>query len=157
MHFCTVREIIFLVGGPWKSNVVLERPRKVLAKWLEFFVWNLFIPSILKRVRRRRVSWARSIDVTKNEEIMVLTCVFWWKWNNQQDRTGFEPMTSQTPGGRSILCYEELMEREAIYQVHILHASCILLGSAMSRSYCMMKERKVMNFLCFLIVVVVFL
>ena len=30
-------EIIFLVGGPWKSNVVLKSPRKVLAKWLQFF------------------------------------------------------------------------------------------------------------------------
>ena len=30
--------------------------------------------------------------------------------------TGFEPMTSKTPGGRSIhLSYEELMESEAIY------------------------------------------
>ena len=30
--------------------------------------------------------------------------------------TGFEPMTSQTPGERSIyLSYGELMEREAIY------------------------------------------
>ena len=34
MHFCTICEIIFLVGGPWKSNVVLE-------KWLQFFVWTV--------------------------------------------------------------------------------------------------------------------
>ena len=38
-------EIIFLVGGPWKSNVVLESPRKVLAKWLQFFCepWIILI------------------------------------------------------------------------------------------------------------------
>ena len=30
--------------------------------------------------------------------------------------TGFEPVTSQTPGGRSIhLSYEKLLESEAIY------------------------------------------
>ena len=58
-----------------------------------------FTLSILKRVQRRRVSWVRSIDVTKNEKNFVfLTCAFWWKWNNQQERTEFEPMTSQTPG-----------------------------------------------------------
>ena len=28
MHFCTICEIIFLVGGPWKSNVVLEKSLK---------------------------------------------------------------------------------------------------------------------------------
>ena len=49
--------------------------------------------------------------------------------------TGFEPITSQTPGGNSIhLSYGELMESKAIYWVHIRHASCTLLGSAMSMS-----------------------
>ena len=28
MHFCTICEIIFLVGSPWKSNVVLEKSLK---------------------------------------------------------------------------------------------------------------------------------
>ena len=25
MHLCTICEIIFLVGGPWKANVALEK------------------------------------------------------------------------------------------------------------------------------------
>ena len=28
VHFCTICEILFLVGGPWKSNVVLEKSLK---------------------------------------------------------------------------------------------------------------------------------
>ena len=28
MHLCTICEIIFLVGGPWKSNVALEKSLK---------------------------------------------------------------------------------------------------------------------------------
>ena len=28
VHFCTICEILFLVGGPWKSNVVLEKSWK---------------------------------------------------------------------------------------------------------------------------------
>ena len=53
-----------------------------------------------------------------------------WKWINKchergtkkksEAPTGFEPMTSQTPGGRGggrpiHLSYKELMESEAIY------------------------------------------
>ena len=50
-------------------------------------------------------------------------------------------------GRRSIyLSYGELKESEAIYLVHIWHASCILLGSAMSDSYCVVKEWKMVNF-----------
>ena len=38
-----------------------------------------------------------------------------WTKNKSESPTGFEPMTSQTPGGRSIhLSYGELMESEAI-------------------------------------------
>ena len=55
-------------------------------------------------------------------------------------------MTSQTPDGHSIH-YGELMESEAIYKVHISHASCILLGSAMSMSHCVVKEMKDGKFL----------
>ena len=35
---------------------------------------------------------------------------------------------------RALLSYGELMESKAMYWVHIWHASCILLGSAMSMS-----------------------
>ena len=36
--------------------------------------------------------------------------------NKSEPPTGFEPITSQTPGGRSIhLSYGELMDSEAIY------------------------------------------
>ena len=38
MHFCTIYEIIFLVGGPWKSNVGLEKSSK---NGCVFFVWTL--------------------------------------------------------------------------------------------------------------------
>ena len=54
-----------------------------------------------------------------------------WKWNDLhvtsvgqrkiESQTEFKPMTSQTPGGRSIqLSYGELMESEAIYTRFIL-------------------------------------
>ena len=70
--------------------------------------------------------------------------------SNPQDSspTGFKPMTSQTLGERSIhLSDGELMESEAIYWVHIIwHASCILLGSAMSMTQCVVKEWKMVNF-----------
>ena len=56
-------------------------------------------------------------------------------------------MTFQTPGGRSIhLSDGEVMESEAIYLVHIWHASCILQRSAMLMSYCVVKEWKMVNF-----------
>ena len=32
------------------------------------------------------------------KKFVFFTCAFWWKWNNHQERTEFEPMTSQTPG-----------------------------------------------------------
>ena len=50
--------------------------------------------------------------------------------------------------GRALypLSYRELMEDEATYWVHIWHASCKLLGSAMSRSYFMVEEWKMENF-----------
>ena len=38
VNFCTTFEIIFLVDGPWKSNVVLE---KSLKNGSSFFVWTL--------------------------------------------------------------------------------------------------------------------
>ena len=51
VHFCTICEITFLVGDPWKSNVVFEKsPWKVLKKWLQFFGWALLylsMPSII--------------------------------------------------------------------------------------------------------------
>ena len=31
LHFCTICEITFLEGGPWKSNVVLEESFKIVA------------------------------------------------------------------------------------------------------------------------------
>ena len=31
LHFCTICEITFLEGGPWKSNVVLEECFKIVA------------------------------------------------------------------------------------------------------------------------------
>ena len=31
VDFCTICEIIFLVGSPWKSNVVLEKSLKMVA------------------------------------------------------------------------------------------------------------------------------
>ena len=41
------------------------------------------------------------------------------KKKKSKSPTGFEPMTSQTPGGRSNhLSYGDLMESEAIYWVH---------------------------------------
>ena len=41
------------------------------------------------------------------------------KKKKSESPTGFEPMTSQTPGGRSNhLSYGDLMESEAIYWVH---------------------------------------
>ena len=47
VHFCTICEITFLVGDPWKSNVVFEKsPWKVLKKWLQFFGWALLYLSI---------------------------------------------------------------------------------------------------------------
>ena len=36
-----------------------------------------------------------------------------------------------------------------ILKVHIWHASCILLGSAMLRSYCLVKEWKIVKFTIF--------
>ena len=86
-----------------------------------------------------------------------------WKWNDQSSRawdkekrkkkktpefpTGFKPMTFQTLVWRSIhLSYEQLTESEVIYYVHIWHASCILLGSPMFVSYCVVEERNMVNF-----------
>ena len=40
-------------------------------------------------------------------------------------------------------------ERGHILKVHIWHASCILLGSAMLRSYCLVKEWKIVKFTIF--------
>ena len=31
VDFCTICEIMFLVGSPWKSNVVLEKSLKMVA------------------------------------------------------------------------------------------------------------------------------
>ena len=44
MHFCTICEIIFLVGCAWKSNVVLEKSLKngcnvLYEPWLLQFLW----------------------------------------------------------------------------------------------------------------------
>ena len=68
-----------------------------------------------------------------------------WAWDKEKNPrqgkspTGFKPMTSQTPGGCSIhLSYWELMVNEAKYQVHI----CILLGSAMSTSCCVLSKNE---------------
>ena len=68
-----------------------------------------------------------------------------WAWDKEKNPrqgkspTGFKPMTSQTPGGCSIhLSYGELMVNEAKYQVHI----CILLGSAMSTSCCVLSKNE---------------
>ena len=46
MHFYTICEIIFLVGGPWKSNVVFE---KSLKNGCIFFVWTLYNASYLRK------------------------------------------------------------------------------------------------------------
>ena len=40
MHFCTICEIIFLVGCPWKSNVVLEKSLKSPWKMVAIFCMN---------------------------------------------------------------------------------------------------------------------
>ena len=40
VHFCTTCEIIFLVGGPWKSNVVLEKSLKSSWKMIAIFCMN---------------------------------------------------------------------------------------------------------------------
>ena len=40
MHFCTICEIIFLVGCPWKSNVVLEKSLKSPWKMVATFCMN---------------------------------------------------------------------------------------------------------------------
>ena len=37
VQFCTICEITFLVGGPWKWNVVLGKFWKVHTKWLQCF------------------------------------------------------------------------------------------------------------------------
>ena len=34
VDFCTICEIIFLVGGPWKSNVILEKSLKIGCNFL---------------------------------------------------------------------------------------------------------------------------
>ena len=43
IHFCTICEIIFLVGGPWKSNVVLEKSLKNGCNFL-YEPWHWFKP-----------------------------------------------------------------------------------------------------------------
>ena len=48
MHFCTICEIIFLVGCPWKSNVVLEKSLKSPWKMVAIFCMN----PVLKTVTR---------------------------------------------------------------------------------------------------------
>ena len=54
---------------------------------------------------------------------------------NSESPTGIKPMASQIPVGRSNqLSYVRLVVRLAIYQVDMWHASCILLGSTMSKS-----------------------
>ena len=51
MHFCKICETTFLVGGPWKSNVVLEKSLKdgcnfLYEPWLGFLWFNsLLTPS----------------------------------------------------------------------------------------------------------------
>ena len=71
-----------------------------------------------------------------NVKIKLSACHERGTKKKSESPTGFEPLTSQTPGGHSIyLSYGELM-------VHICHASCILLGSAMSMSHYVMKEMK---------------
>ena len=39
--FCTICQITFLLGSPWKSNAVLKNPWKA-RKSVQFFVWILF-------------------------------------------------------------------------------------------------------------------
>ena len=64
MHFCTVCEIIFLVGGPWK----------VLKKWLQFFVWTL--------VRKQRKIIENQPRLKNFNLNLILTCnIYLWQYH----------------------------------------------------------------------------
>ena len=45
VHFCTICEIVFLVGGPWKSDVVLEKSLKngcnlLYEPWTDWIIYG---------------------------------------------------------------------------------------------------------------------
>ena len=56
-----------------------------------------------------------------------------WAWDKEksESQTGIEPLTSQTPGGRSIHSAKRTHEE---HWVHMWQVSCILLGSALPNS-----------------------
>ena len=62
--------------------------------------------------------------------------------------TGFESIYG-LPDTRQALYRRTHGEWGQILKVHIWHASCILLGSAMLRSYCLVKEWKIVKFTIF--------
>ena len=58
-----------------------------------------------------------------------------WDKEKSESSTGVEPMTSRTPGGRSIHWTTRTHgEQGHFYWVHMWQASCILLGSALPSS-----------------------
>ena len=61
MHFCTICEIIVLLGGPGKSDVVLEKSLKNGCNFL-YKPCNVLCPSALeeKRALRIRIHLVRS-------------------------------------------------------------------------------------------------
>ena len=76
-----------------------------------------------------------------------------WAWDKEKiwvpDRIRTHGL-SDTGQALYSLSYGELTESEAIIvKVHIWHTSCILLGSAMLRSYCLVKEWKIVKFTIF--------
>ena len=86
MHFCTICEIIFLVGCLWKSNVVLEKSLKSPWKMVAIFCMN---PGLRRSTFHERhfINWIKYTESSASESIRnacfnlePLSCSFCLVW-----------------------------------------------------------------------------
>ena len=115
-------------------------------KWLDFN-WSESPCQVASYIISFRFYKLPSIWVLTQSNISVAKT----KWSTCQERVTEKKVwvpdrirTYDLPNtGRALyihLSYGELVDSEALYKVNFWHASCILLGSAMSMSHCMVKE-----------------